>query len=476
MALSVDETECAVISDDEEILKRLSGLGRDFHFKVITYDGLDDFMSEERSSRIVVVGSNKNNIVQISKEITELAQGVAHHCPNAYKVAILEKKLESKDHVFLAKSGIDFVTYKRDISMTSRLDFFIIQKIKAEFFPIKHRDIAADVTLPFDMYYLLPKNKKYLCAVREGGSFEEKKTAKHEEMGELYVHRSQVDQFVKFAKELAGFSEGDPLRGHRMKLLDYYVKYSDFILSQTDAVQNQSFGSGKELLARYEELADDIIKNFSELSLDDIVSVINRSQVGEFGSVERAPGQAIFCSYFASKCNMENVRDLVLVTLLVPFGLLSIPHSVNQKIRKGKMNDFDYDEKSYYRNFPLKSIEVILNQKVPIKEAMRELISTALECADGSGIPNGRKGESLSMESQVVGFSIYFDSKIAIELGEVRLSAKEVLNQILADGNTSRFTHVFMGELKRALRSGANAGGGREERVGFLGAGTERAQ
>ena len=80
--------------------------------------------------------------------------------------------------VVLLVSGADMIMLEDELFLTSKLEFAMLQTMKACFFPVKASDIVLGKPVPFDLYHLLPQRKKFLKFVFSGDEVEKAKAFK----------------------------------------------------------------------------------------------------------------------------------------------------------------------------------------------------------------------------------------------------------------------------------------------------------
>jgi HD-GYP domain-containing protein (c-di-GMP phosphodiesterase class II) len=125
----------------------------------------------------------------------------------------------------------------------------------------------------------------------------------------------------------------------------------------------------------------------------------------------------------------------MLGSLLSDLGLLSFDPPLSEKIRSGKLDELPADQSSDYRSYPRKSLQLLLDRKLQITEAMRTVICSKHERADGTGFPNRLKSERIPDECRYIFLGDLFDVKTAVKMGQKRKPKHEAFQEILNDTN-----------------------------------------
>jgi response regulator RpfG family c-di-GMP phosphodiesterase len=85
-----------------------------------------------------------------------------------------------------------------------------------------------------------------------------------------------------------------------------------------------------------------------------------------------------------------------------------------------------------YKRHPERSVNLLLNRKIPIPDRIRSIIVSTHEQADGKGFPQKTPPEKIPSESFLIQFSVLLDQELTIEMGQER-KAPEMARKAVFD-------------------------------------------
>lgn len=447
--------DCGLICEDEAVLKRFEVLCHEFSYSFKSWPNVEEHMDDENICRMVAFYCPVDEEGQTAQKASEVAQGISYVSADAYRFSILDKMLTKDETTFLKKSGVSCVMTKDDILETSKLEFFASQMIRAEYVAIKEMDLVPSIEVEFDICHLMPLSGKFLTIVRSGQAFDDRKKARMKQYGEFYVHRSNLRKFTEYAKSFSDGSTDSNLRICRAQYLEFQSKFGELAMMLTDESETMSFDEGKDLLDQCKQIAHQLATSLATVGVSGMFNVVNNSSIGEFGSIERAPAIAAYAAFFSMAVGIEKIEDIIFAALIMDLGLIFQHSSTTQKMRENRFKDFTEEEHDFYKRFPQKSIDLILNRRLPLTESFRNSVLRSREQADGNGFPKNLPGEKLTKESQLLGFSAFFDKSTLLTMGSARKDPQRALVDIIGDQlvKGDLFNANFILELKKHFGS-----------------------
>ncbi|MDK2896302.1 MAG: hypothetical protein PWP04_422 [Candidatus Atribacteria bacterium] len=136
--------------------------------------------------------------------------------------------------------------------------------------------------------------------------------------------------------------------------------------------------------------------------------------------------------------------------LLHDVGKIGIKDTILAK--PGKLNQLEYGE---IQQHPVIGYEIVTN--VAFLKKVAEIIRDHHERVNGSGYPDGRRGEGISLEAKIVGVSDVFDALTSDRPYRPAYSPVEAL-QVMEEEEQGRFDPLVMEALKKVLRKKGNVG------------------
>ena len=120
------------------------------------------------------------------------------------------------------------------------------------------------------------------------------------------------------------------------------------------------------------------------------------------------------------------------------------------------MDELSDEERHEFENYPLKSLNLVLDRKLQIEEKLRNLVLTMHLRVDGKGYPRtGSSGgpKKMTLASQFLNLAYELDRQSLVRLGQARVNPESVLRQILAEeiAKPARFTVEFTKMVQESL-------------------------
>lgn len=415
--------DCGLLATDDKVIQRFQSIAEEFGHTFRVWTNLEALMEEEGAScRVIAYYCKEEEGKKIAGQASEIAQGVSFSFENTFQIAIIEKPMNKEDTATIKKCGVASIMTLHEMEETSKLEFIITQLAKAEYLPIKESDLVPDIPIPFHLYHLMPLSGKFLKIMRPDAVFDDRKKEKMREVGEFYIRRAELPLLTEYTRNFAN-QEGGLMRQCRAQFLEFQAKFGELAIMLIDQSESMSYDEGKELLSTCNRLASELASSLSKVGVSGVFEVINNSSVGGFGATDRAPAVAAYAAFFAMGLGKTaEIEPLIFSALVMDLGQLFLHPKISQKLRT--QEELNEEEMEDYKKFPQKSVDTVLSRRMPMDEAMKKNILYAREQVDGNG-PNNVVGDKLTEESQLLGFSSFFDGETLLQMGKERVAPEE---------------------------------------------------
>ena len=192
--------------------------------------------------------------------------------------------------------------------------------------------------------------------------------------------------------------------------------------------------------------------NKTESSLKDLVetlvSVIEERDPYMKGHAERV---ATNCVLFSRKLGLaeEEINRIYLAGLLHDIGTIYIPIEITQK--SGELTE---DETDMIKKHPLISEKIV--SKHDMLKGTLPIIRHHHEAVDGSGYPDGLKGNSIPIEAMILSLVDEYDSMTNASAKKPAMSMEDALTEIKNEAGL-RFDTEVAGEFIKFMQSTKHA-------------------
>lgn len=441
--------DIAVVSDEAEVVRRITNISKDFGFTFLHWPSLDEFLEKSKASYKLVLSSLTT--FQTAESVAELAQGVRHVVQDQPVVlCCVPKSVDKEAAQFVKKSGANIILIRDEVTTTCKLEFVALQTIHSSFLPVKSSDLLSGTALSFELYHLLPQRGKFIKFAVRDQALTDTKLAKLDEVGEIYIHREDAAAFNAFVASRNDKSAAGLARRCRAQYLALHASFSSLILLLTDQSEGGSFAEGQRLLKVCQDMCDALLGLLGERG--QAWEVVNNSAIGELGSVERGPAIAAYAGLMGLQMGLANLNQIMLAALLADLGLVLLSPEIGKLVREGRLEDLNDEQLAQYRNYPNMSLDLALNRKLALDEKFRALMIATNERADTKGFPKGLNPDKIPTGAQLVQFCRDLDRRTLLRMGKAR-PRRELVLQAMFDEDAAankRYTREFWSLLKEA--------------------------
>lgn len=187
------------------------------------------------------------------------------------------------------------------------------------------------------------------------------------------------------------------------------------------------------------ELLESKIKDY-EQHIFSLVNIIEKRDSYTAGHTQRV---ARYAKLIAEEMgfNQETVDDLYRACMLHDIGKISTPDSI--LLKPGKLTDIEYE---IIKEHVVVSYELLM--KVDIYKDIAEIVRHHHERYDGSGYPQGLKGDEIPILSQIMTVADAFDAMTTNRIYKPRKSVEEAIREL-----NSLASKQFNAEIVKAATS-----------------------
>jgi len=190
------------------------------------------------------------------------------------------------------------------------------------------------------------------------------------------------------------------------------------------------------------ELEKEKIRNYK----DALLTMVDLTEKRDTYTGGHSLRVAKYCKLIGKELNLnqEELDDLYEAAILHDIGKIAIPDSI--LLKPGKLNKIEY---SIIQLHVKLGYEVLA--KYPLFKKIADIIKVHHERIDGSGYPEGLKGDEISIFGKIMGVADAFDAMTTSRIYQARKTAEESLKELELLGGVKFDKHVVQASL-RALK------------------------
>lgn len=366
-------------------------------------------------------------------ETVEIAQSLRGILKDAKILFCHETREYGFNHKDFVKNGFtDAFLLPFEINeFRSALESFLVKlRELAVYRSVRVVDIQEEAVLDFDLYLLLPANKKYLHYSNAGQSIKSSRLQKlkSHSVGSIFIPLDQMSKFYNYsAARLLTLNrkENGLAETERRDRLQLAVR--DLMVSIFTTEQKSDFDEGKQMLTD----ATEIIRAFLlQSDCRDLYSQIQKIVGDISNSYAHLTNVSTFAALFSMASGIGKPEELALAGLFHDLGLSIIPSSIQEK----PTEKWTEKEREIYERHPEYSINLVKDRKIVLPQNIQTMILQHHERIDGKGYPSALTEPKLKQESQLLGIADEFDKFTCFEMGRRALPPEKALSQIAASG------------------------------------------
>jgi HD-GYP domain-containing protein (c-di-GMP phosphodiesterase class II) len=396
--------------------------------KVRSISSSDDFASflddPEASQFDIAIGGSAIQDVSI-QEIAQTIRGVLVDAPIFY--CSQSGGSEYNRTNFIKNGFTDAFLLPIDTCTLHKKIEEVICKIRntPSYRSIKIVDLQPDVALGFDLYILLPQNKKYVCLSKGDDSIDAQRIDRlnaHQSRS-AFVPLQQMQNFYDYsARKLKDLSSpsGKWSETERRERLQSAVRD---LVSGIFTTGNSSFEESKQTMAE----AGKIIETFvTQTEGGDWYSKVLKTLGDGADSYSHLSNISTFAALFSMATGIGKPEDLAIAGLFHDIGLSLVPWEIHQKPPEA----WSPEEKKAHEKHPELTIQILKQRKLIISKEVETIILQHHERFPGTGYPLGLNGVRLKREAQILGIADEFDYLTRLEQGRPQVPPDSALKII----------------------------------------------
>lgn len=450
--MSQRQQKIAVISSDPKFISRAQAVGRVFNAQIHQFVSADQYSESEKlvaeMSFVIISAVEAKN----QSETAGTVQAVKFMTPKCPIAVVVEKKVKAEEAVFIKKSGANVVLLEDEYLMNTKIDFFVARYLHGEWVAIKSYELIAGVPLTFSVNHLMPLNQRMLAIVQPGQSLTKEKLDKFNTVGEFYIHRDQLDSYVKLLKEHNDQSAAGLKRRCRAVFMNFVKIYKDLVLLLTDQSEAASYKEGSELFQKLTGLSSEVMTQLG--ATGEAWDVINNTSLEDFTPVDRSSAIAAYAGLLSLMSGIGKPEDVMMSALIADLGLLDMAPGAADKIRRNQIATFSEEERKDYSFHPMVSVNKVLSRKLPIPEHLKNIVLCSHENFCLTGFPNKIQPEKIPEESYLLQLCELLDQMGLVEFGKTRKNPLEVRKDLIErelQMKPLRFPPDFLQKIKNSF-------------------------
>jgi len=331
--------------------------------------------------------------VASSHEMFELAQ-YASQLNQKLTIILLMRKATVADGQFARKCGAALIMDRQNIQV-DKITYVIRVLRKRTFRAVLERDLLTWYKYPVPLYLHLPMNNHYVVCVPAGEAYTEQQMEKSNQIRSkhLFVREKDFDTLVAVLDK--GSLTGT-LALLRQRFQNLLIDFFDFSTDAQVHYGKQMLSEGYSIIEDLEKITQGFAKSYECLEL---------LCYPRWSAIAHGLNCALYSILFAKICGIPHYRDLALAALIHNIGFAEIRQEVLAKPESA----LDEAELSEYMGHIEKSLHLIRRKSMPISPMVERIISEHHANYDGTGFPQGLKGDKIAPESSLVTIAASFD-------------------------------------------------------------------
>ncbi|MDZ4660553.1 MAG: ankyrin repeat domain-containing protein [Pseudomonadota bacterium] len=299
--------------------------------------------------------------------------------------------------------------------------------------------------LPFDIFVVLPHNKKILLYRQKGKNLDEKSIEKfkHQSKYSLYIKKSELSTYFNYSAQVLGRLQKD----ERLSKLEKEKKIAGEVrklLGGFFAQESVDETQGQLMLENARKVLDQL--EDSTGSKKQFANVIKELASQNMTSYTHCRNVATYCALFGLSMGLTEPETLQMGGFLHDLGMGDLPSELIGK----EYSEMTESERAQFKLHPGNGAMTVKFKKMKLPDAVMKMILQHHEKIDGSGFPYGLKGDEIHPYAKVCAIADEFDELTSLRYGKQTRSAANAMRKIsgLDGGKPSEyFEEKFFGNL-----------------------------
>lgn len=445
--------DLAIISPHQKFCERAKDLSTSFQFEFHVFRSDEDFFTEAENFNGITSVVLDCSYLEKPNEVAGLVQVARQGAPESYILTVISSKLAPEDARIAKTSGASLVMMESEYYSSCKAEFALSQVIRSAFIPVKTLDLIEDSELSFALYHLLPMNRRFLKVLKPDSKLSKAFLEKYSPAGDLFIPRKDLGAWFEYTNSFRAEDEAGLLRQCRSKFLQLNQSFLDLTLLISDQSSGASFAAGKEVYELCRKFSYEL--HSSLINTPDPWKVVASSAVGDFGSVERSPAISAYAGILSSQNQIGLGEEVMIGALLADIGYLEFSPSTARKVRNNQMSQLNAEELMEYHKHPIFSLNNCLSRRLPLTEAIKDMILMSHERSDQKGFPHRPRSDKLTEESMLVRLCWELDNRTQVRMGEKRPDIDEVKKSLgsALSADSGNFSVGFACKIAKILNT-----------------------
>lgn len=445
-------TQLAFISQNKTEHSRAQKIANDYSYTYSAFKSVDEFADQSESLLEVTCIIVSATETSKQEDVAGMVQVLKQLQPNSFIITVIGKKMSSENAAFVKKSGCQMVLLEEDFLTTSKCDYVCSQVIKSSYIPVKATEFSNNTKVDFTLFYIMPLNQKIVPLVPKDTILEESRLKKMQLAGELLVKREEIENFKKYVETNQIMGPAGLQSRCRAHYLHFCKGHADLVFLLNDQSEASSFQQGDKLFKYCGVLAEGLLTSLS--SVGDPWEIVDTTNLGVFGTLERAPSVAAYAGVISLTSGIGEPNQVMIAALLADLGILDLPPELNQKIKneltENLVKKLVGDDLTSYQKHPEISINLCLARKLQMDPKLRAFILCSHERVDGKGFPGKTLPERIPQEAMILQFAQMIEQRSSVTLGKQKINALEARKQVYNENllNKGAFDIAFLEKIK----------------------------
>lgn len=297
-------------------------------------------------------------------------------------------------------------------------------------------DLSSEMDLNFDVYVHLPGNQKSILVRKKGTAFDQKLSDKVKDCQQnVYFKKTQMKAFLEYSRTALSLKNSEERTGITDKILRTRQRIQE-INSQFFDLESTDYKGGKVILDNCEKIIEDLeIRKWAS------IETVVRNIILFSGKTRSFYNDVmVLCIFSAALAFLlekkpEEVSELALAGLMHNMGLAFLSHPELEP----DLTKLEPQSKKEYLHYPERSVVQIKSKKVPLPQAVTDLILQHREKVGGGGFPKGTTSDNHHGNSRIIQFAFILMELTQLQDDKPKHTIKSALNylqeQMMAGNN-----------------------------------------
>lgn len=321
------------------------------------------------------------------------------------------------------------------------------EQLKIEhLFPVRISDIKANDHFPFDLFFHMAANKKFLLYRKKNSVLTPDQIKKFQDhfIYDLYIKKTEARAYNEhITKSLKSVFENKkiPITKKRMEL---QKKVRDIFCGFFDSSTPDPMKS-RAILNTCKQVVGQFITDISPNP--EIFEQILKYTIQMHSNYNHAVNVSVFASLFALGLGSEDVESAAIGGMLHDIGLSVLPTYITDK----PVDKLPGYEAKIYNTHPLEGTKLLRNKKVLGTDAVFSIIEQHHEYMDGTGYPRSLTKDYINPLTRLVQIADELDELTSMSDNKEVMSPNVAMGYLIKNNTTQKGGERLDGELLKQL-------------------------